>query len=155
MAYRLIYDRTSELCEWAALQIGRAEPFSADSHAIGLAADGRLRAVGVYNTLSIIDGHFSLASDRQPGWLTRAYLVALFTYPFIQLRKERMTAVVDVSNRDSLRLTRHLGFREEGRMREAAPDGGDRIMFGMLRRECRFIRPDFLVRVPMSSWEIA
>lgn len=70
--------------------------------------------------------------------LTRRFLRGIFFYPFLQLKVPRVTALIDASNMKSRRLVEHTGFRQEGRMREAAKDG-DVIIYGMLRSECRWL----------------
>ena len=40
-------------------------------------------------------------------------------------------------NRVSGYVNAHLGLREEARLRGAAPDGGDVIIFAMWRQDCR------------------
>ena len=79
-----------------------------------------------------------IASDGSRNWLSRDFLAAMFAYPFVQLRLHRVTGLIAASNADSLRFARHIGFRDEGVMREGAPDG-DMMVLGMLRRECRWI----------------
>ena len=71
--------------------------------------------------------------------LTRMFLRAIFFYPFLQLKVHRITALVDVSNERSVKLTKSAGFKVEGRLREAATDGGDTWVFGMLQRECKWV----------------
>lgn len=71
--------------------------------------------------------------------MTRQALAAAFYYPFVQNGLRRLTGLVEASNTDALRLNRHMGWRPEGVLREAARNGDDLIVLGMLRRECRFI----------------
>jgi RimJ/RimL family protein N-acetyltransferase len=56
----------------------------------------------------------------------------------VQLGVQRVTGYVPASNAAALRFDRHLGFVEEGRLREALPGGEDVIVLGMLKRECRW-----------------
>jgi RimJ/RimL family protein N-acetyltransferase len=62
-----------------------------------------------------------------------------FRYPFIRLARRRITAETAASNIPMLRIQRRLGFVQEGVKRGAAMDGGDAIIFGMLRDECRWL----------------
>lgn len=50
-----------------------------------------------------------------------------------------MTALVDADNDKSRKLVEHTGFVQEGLMRQAALSG-DVIVYGMLHRECRWLR---------------
>lgn len=53
---------------------------------------------------------------------------------------DRLTSVVRITNEPSLKLTRHLGFKEEGHLRRVF-DGDDAKLFGMLKEECRWLKP--------------
>ncbi len=70
--------------------------------------------------------------------LTRAYLRALFYYPFLQLKCERITVLIDDDNLKSIRLVEHVGWKQEGRLRKARP-GGDVLIYGLLRSECKWV----------------
>jgi RimJ/RimL family protein N-acetyltransferase len=73
-----------------------------------------------------------------PLWLNRSILGSIFRYPFEQLECDRITTRVRADNVHSMRITEKLGFIREGTMREAL-DGYDVHVYGMLRRECRWI----------------
>jgi L-amino acid N-acyltransferase YncA len=106
--------------------------------AIMLIDSDRLRAVVAYSdyTGQAVTAH--VASDGSK-FCTRAFLRVCFRYPFEQLKVARVTGLIAASNAASLHLASHLGFRTEGRMRDAADDGGDLLVVGMLRRECRYL----------------
>lgn len=72
------------------------------------------------------------------GGFSRSLLKAGFRYIFSDLGCRRVTGRVDEALPWASELKR-LGFVEEGRLREAAVSGGDTIIFGMLRRECRWL----------------
>jgi RimJ/RimL family protein N-acetyltransferase len=72
--------------------------------------------------------------------MTRDFLRVAFRYPFVQLGCNRVTGYVPASNADALRFDLNLGFKIEGRMREAIETGEDVLVLGMLRGECRFIQ---------------
>jgi RimJ/RimL family protein N-acetyltransferase len=46
---------------------------------------------------------------------------------------------VPVSNTRARRLVEGAGFTLEGLMRSAAADGGDVLIYGMLKPECRWV----------------
>lgn len=133
----LIFGQEKALLPWAAERIG-VRQFRADARAIGLRISDRLRAVVVYDTFSECDCHMHIASDGEPNWLTREFLVHAFSYPFIQCGMRRVTGLVDAKNKPALRLDLHLGFVVEGFHPKAMPQG-DVYTLGMLRETCRFI----------------
>lgn len=139
MIDRYIYGRDADMAAWAAAQICGGGGFPLDARAIGLERNGKLIAVTVWHAFEVRNCHMSIATDRSRKCATRQFLFRSFAYPFLQLDLPRVTCIVDVGNADSVRLAEHLGFKPEGRMRRAAPDGRDALVFGMLREECRFV----------------
>jgi ribosomal-protein-alanine N-acetyltransferase len=62
----------------------------------------------------------------------------LINYGFQQLNLHRISSAAVAFNERSIKLHRKLGFREEGRRREAVFKNGryhDHVMFGLLREE--------------------
>ena len=137
MTWQIILDQKERCGEWARARIPHVESWGEWFEAIGLEKDGELVAVVVYNLFSGADIAMHVAAEPGRRWMTRAFLRTVFRYPFVQLECRRVTGYVPASNADALRFDRHLGFKEEGRMREALPDD-DVIVLGMLKRECRF-----------------
>jgi RimJ/RimL family protein N-acetyltransferase len=52
---------------------------------------------------------------------------------------DRLSGYVDASNTDARRFDEHVGFQEVARLKGAAPDGGDVILYVMWRQDCRFL----------------
>lgn len=100
----------------------------------------RLCAVAVYTDYDEVGVQMHIASDGSRKWMTRAFLRECFAYPFDHCHCRRVTGLVASSNVDALAFDLHLGFKIEGRCREAAPDGSDYVILGMLREECRFLK---------------
>jgi RimJ/RimL family protein N-acetyltransferase len=78
------------------------------------------------------------AGDR--GWLSRGFLRLVFAYLWGQLECRRITGRINASNDTAIAMSERLGFVREGTMRQAAPDGGDVHIYGLLRQECRYGR---------------
>lgn len=111
--------------------------WGSDPKAIGLEVDGDLRAGVVYTNYSPGNVFASIALDTP---LTRWFLYAIFYSPFIAWKVRHITCTIEESNVKSIKLCSHLGFTQRGRLPEAAVNGEDVIIMGMLARECRFIR---------------
>ena len=105
--------------------------------AIGRERDGELVGAVVYTNASPRNVITSIVLQEP---MTRRFLHAVFWYPFEQLKVARLTATVEEWNTKSLLFCKHVGFRVEGRLREAASDGGDVILMGLLRRHCRWLK---------------
>lgn len=135
---RIVWDQPERIMQFVAARTG--EDCYRDYSAIGLEQDGQVVAGVVYEQHSGPNILTHIASDGSRAWLTPAYLGAIFRYPFLQLACARITAIVRADNADSRRFVEHLGFSHEGLMREACEDGADLIIYGMLKRECRFLQ---------------
>lgn len=122
---------------WAEERLACA--FDPGARAIGLEGEEGLRAVSVFERFTEGDCHMHVATTGTGFAMSRAFVLASFMFPFVQLKQRRVTGLVPAKNDRALRFNLNLGFQIEGRMREAHPDD-DTIIMGMLRRECRFIR---------------
>ncbi len=109
--------------------------------AIGLRRGGVLVAGAAYDGFNGRNLWVHLAGEPGARWMTRDFLRAGFAYPFLVCGVQRVSGYVNESNALARRLNEHLGFREEARLRGAAPDGGDVILMVMWRDECRHIKP--------------
>lgn len=70
------------------------------------------------------------------GWCVSA-MRELFRMIFIDGQQLRVSARCKASNTRNIRALERMGFKQEGRKRL---DGDDTIQFGMLRKECRFLK---------------
>lgn len=152
---QVIYGDDERFTEWAAGRVGIAS-FRSDAQAIGLvraddvgepggdrdSAGRRILASVVFDGFSDTDCNMHVSSDGSRQWLNREYLVRCFAFPFLQCHLRRVTGLVPAKNADALRFDLHLGFRLEGRCRDALPDD-DVIVLGMTRKECRFIPKEY------------
>lgn len=127
---------------WAFAQAhGVTVPMIAGMKGIGLERDGELIAGVLYEgyTHHNIWMHVAAAPGRR--WLNREYLRYCFHYPFVELGCRRVSGWVEDSNEDARRFDEHLGFKEEARLKGAARDGGDVILYVMWREDCRYVDP--------------
>lgn len=113
---------------------------------IGLVRDGELIAGVIYNNWSAANVCMHVAAMPGRMWLVPEYLYAIFDYPFNEHNLRRVTGIVPKKNAAARRLDEHVGFKLEGSLRHALPHD-DLLVYGMLRRECRFITDDYLAKV--------
>jgi len=78
---------------------------------------------------------FATTGGRTP---VRAVSRRLAEYIFDVCECRRATSRVDVTNKLALRHNRAFGFVQEGRLRQASPEGNDIIVFGMLREDYHY-----------------
>jgi len=107
--------------------------------AIGLRKDGELIAGVLFDGINGKNAWMHVAAKPGCRWMTRYYLRACFHYPFVTCGVDRISGHVNESNAQARRFDEHLGFKEEARLKGAAPDGGDVILYVMWRQDCRFL----------------
>lgn len=137
MSKEIVYNDKS-LIKWVSDIIGGGDEFPEDSTTIGLKENGEFIAGVVYTQYTGTSITMNVAASKK-GWLNRAYLRACFIYPFVQLGCRRVGGLVRVDNLKAQKFDEHLGFVREGLLREADEDGCDLIVYGMLKRECRWL----------------
>lgn len=134
----IVLDDRERFGEWAKARIPYVTTWGEGYQAIGLERDAEPVAAVIYNWPTVHDIAMHVAAVPGRRWLTREFLRSCFAYPFIQLGLRRVTGYVPAKNLEARRFDEHLGFRYEGILREALADD-DVLIYGMLRRECRFI----------------
>lgn len=137
----IVTEDAPAMLAWAAEKIGLT-CFKPDARCIGVKRRGELCAVIVYDCFGPVDCNMHVASDGSRRWLSKLVLIEAFSYPFVQLKLRRVTALIPTKKVDAIRFNERLGFRLEGLCPEAMPDDDIQIR-GMLRRECLFIPPEY------------
>jgi len=128
---RLIFNEDERIANLVKERMPNFLGWNGHYRAVGYELRGRLGGGVVYTQHS---GANIVVATVLEAPLTRGFLRSIFFYPFCQLECRRMTALVE--NLKSQRLIEHVGFRLEGRMREAAFDN-DVLVYGLLKREAR------------------
>lgn len=131
-----MFDEPERVAAWAKERLPNFIGWSGYYQAIGRERNGELDAAVVYTNAA---GNNIVASIVLERPLTKQFLRAVLHYPFWQLRMHRITVLVEEWNERSFGLCEHLGFMVEGRMRGAASDGGDIIVMGLLKSECKWL----------------
>lgn len=134
---KVIYGQDFHIAQWVGFRID--EDNFGQCTAIGLEEDGNLIAGVVYNLYNGPSICMHVAAEPGKRWMTRDFLFRAFAYPFIQLGCKRVTGLVRVDNIEARRFDEHLGFVQEGVIRQGATDGTDMILYGMLKEECRWL----------------
>ncbi|KQV27846.1 hypothetical protein ASC97_05625 [Rhizobium sp. Root1203] len=146
----VVYAPGEEMVSWAESRISNCR-FRDDAYAIGMRDEAGYLGVVVFDAFTTTGCWISVASNGSKNWLTREFILRVFAYPFVQLLYPRLNAFVSVNNQASIDFCEGFGFSREGLMREAGSDGEDLIVFGMLRRECRWLPERFSGKVGKLS----
>ena len=134
----LLYGHDGAVAEWVRRELGMSSDFG-PSVAIGAVYNDKLIAGVIYYCYRHPNIEMAVAAIS-PRWANKTTLKGFFDYPFNQLGCNRVTVLVDSDNEQVKRFDERLGFVYEGTLRKANPNG-DADIFGMLKEECRWIKP--------------
>lgn len=99
-----------------------------------IGADNKVMAVAVYMNYRKTDIEMAFAADN-PRWATPSNIRGMLFYPFFQLGCRRVTTFTRHDNKRAIRLNEGLGFKLEGRLREAANNGEDMVIYGLTKSD--------------------
>jgi RimJ/RimL family protein N-acetyltransferase len=125
---------TPEIGRWVAAQMD-SQFAENNASAIGLVRDGKIVAGVIYenwNGKSVVC-HLAIA-----GKVNRSFLRIVCGYAFEGLEAEKVIGPIASSNAKSIKAAKTIGFVEETRITNAAPNG-DIILFTMTADQCRFL----------------
>ncbi len=105
------------------------------SEAIGLKRHGELVAGVIYENWN---GRSMVVHVAVQGLMTPAYLAAIYHYPFVHVGADKVIAPIGEGNEESIRFVCKMGFRLEGRIPDAHPDGA-LLLYTMSREQCKYI----------------
>ena len=111
--------------------------FGSDAFFIGNVLNGELRAVTVYCNFQGKSCQTHICG-KGSNWMTKKYLWAIFDYPFKKQGLKVILGVISGANKKSLKLSRHLGFKEIAIIEDAHKDG-DLVIMTMKSSECRWL----------------
>ncbi len=119
---------------WMSEKMGQT--FIAPFTAIGILGwNGQLVGGMLFN--QYVEGDIEVTCYA-PGRLHRGALKAGCAYVFDTLKCNRMSARTRASSLAVQVVLRKIGFQQEGTLREYYTDGEDAVLFGMLKRECKW-----------------
>jgi len=124
----------AEIGHWVAKRIA-GEFFAEGSSAIGLQKDGVTIAGVIYENWNRQSIFCHIAIE---GRMTKAYLKAIFDYPFNVCNVKKIIVPVVSNHAKSIKLVIKMGFTEEARLKDASLDG-DIIFLTLARENCRFL----------------
>jgi RimJ/RimL family protein N-acetyltransferase len=124
----------AEVGVWVADRIA-GEFYSETSSAIGLEKDGVIVAGVIYENWNRASIFCHIAIEAR---LTKAYLKAIFDYPFNVCNVKKIIVPVVSNHVKSIKLVTNMGFAEEARIVDGSQDG-DIIFLTMTKENCRFL----------------
>lgn len=128
-----------KLANWVSGQQGRTPVHWTNFTTIAFADEKGLLCGWIVQPINQPDVCVHIAAARR-FWAHREIFETVFDYLFNFLNVRRVTAPMSVDNIRCIRLAEAVGFQREGLLRQANLDGGDLVLYGMLRGECRWIK---------------
>ena len=117
------------------------------SEAIGLQRRGEVVAGVIYEGWT---GRSMMVHVAVEGLMTPSYLAAIFHYPFVHVGANMLIAPVSEGNTKSINFVRKLGFRLEGRIPDAYPDGA-LLIYTMRRDECKYLKEKYCAHLVIGA----
>lgn len=102
--------------------------------AIAVIHEGKMAAGILYYDYFGKSINLSLTSET-PRAASKTVFKVMLGYPFKQLKVKRITALIKKGNKRSRKLAEGLGFKLEGVVRKATPEGKDLCIYGLLDDE--------------------
>ena len=107
-----------------------------DNYTFGVVKDDTL--IGGFAFSNYTGPTVNMSAAGVGRWCTHEFLNRCFSFAFNGLKCKRITVLVAESNAKALKLSKHVGFKEEGLVRMGEEEDG-LVLLGMLKSECRYI----------------
>lgn len=134
------------MVEWAANRLPDANFHNCWAFAFWNRQTRKIQGVCLFHNYREIDVEIVFCGEGD--WARRDLVNQCFEYAFNQLKCHRVTALVRKDNGRSKKLVTQLGFKREGKLRRAAKDGSDVLVYGLLPHEYRFWRNKDVFQAP-------
>ena len=124
--HRLVFDDKKRVGAWVAEEVKKRSEWGS-FYAMGAETDGQLVSGIVFNNFNECNATCHIAVSKP----TKLFLELLdhgFKYAFETCKLRRLTGLVEADNSKALKLDKHIGFIEEGVMKEAGSEGQDIIV---------------------------
>ena len=126
---KLVFDDKERIGDWVAERVGQLSSWGG-FYAMGAELKGELVSGLVFNNFTDSSATVHLAVSTPTKTLSQM-LDHGFLYAFKTCRLRRLTGLVEAQNEKSLKIIKHIGFTEEGVMRQAGTGGQDIIVLAL------------------------
>jgi RimJ/RimL family protein N-acetyltransferase len=136
---RFVFDK-ARINAWLWQRVGRDKPWPLENEfqAVGIEEDGELIAGVVFDSFARGARCSMHCAGVGKRWCSRELLNFCFGYVFRTAGCKVVVNTVAASNEDSLRFTKHVGFKEIGRVKDGSGDS-DMVILALHRDECRWL----------------
>ena len=105
---------------------------------------GEIVGITVFDTFAVNSCHCHVAVDGVTMF-RHGCVEAVFDMAFNRMGLKMLIGTIQSSNKKALRFNRHLGFKENSRVKDAITDGVDMITMVMMKDQCRYLKDDLEV----------
>jgi len=126
---KLVFDDKERIGDWVAERVGQLSSWGG-FYAMGAELKGELVSGLVFNNFTDSSATVHLAVSTPTKTLSQM-LDHGFLYAFKACRLRRLTGLVEAQNEKSLKIIKHIGFTEEGVMRQAGTGGQDIVVLAL------------------------
>ena len=138
---RIILNEPERVIPFVDAKIANGEHFPEDCVCFGVEEDGEVIGGVVFTGYDGV-GMVMHSAGSNRLWVTKTLIRVVFSYPFKQLGCRRLSTMVRADNPHAHKFALHAGFKLEGTIRQAEPDGTDLMFYGMLADECRWLEDE-------------
>ena len=132
---RPIFEPQQAIIAWAGRELGTA--FHPPCYAIGVVNNaGEPVGAAIFNNFQDCNIEVTMVG---PGAFSRSIARVMAEFAFNANNVARLTVTTRAKNKKLTALIERVGWKREGRLRRWYGDD-DAIVFGMLRKECRFLK---------------
>jgi len=124
---RLIFDDKKRVGAWVAEEVGQRTSWGS-FYAMGAEVDGKIVSGVVFNNFNESNATAHIAVSKPNKLLLELLDHAVIEYAFGTCGLKRLTGLVAEDNSKALKLDKHIGFEEEGVMKQAGSEGQDTIL---------------------------
>jgi L-amino acid N-acyltransferase YncA len=112
---------------------------TADMKMIGWVEDDDLKIVVGFNGFMGKTCQMHVAMKPEYKFTPRAMLQASFRYAFVQAERDMVLGIVNSNNTKAMKYDIHLGFKKLWSLPGMHDNGGDIVVLGMKKSECRYL----------------
>lgn len=134
---KIILDQKDRVGNWLWKRVGRESQF-VKFYAIGVERKGRLIGGVVFDSFETGVRCSMHCAGIEANWCTRSLLKVCFDYVFNMTKCKVVINTVSSANEQSIKFTKHVGFKQIGIVKDGASDG-DLVILALHKDDCRWI----------------
>lgn len=137
--YKIIEDKNDFITRYVCAGLKFGYEWLGKHFTFGMVVDGKLVGGLIFHDIRPNGEVWWTIYTEDKRWCNRRMLRFMFGLAFKALNCRRVSLAIDARNSDCLKLAKKLGFTREGILRAQRDDGGDNVVWGILKTECKWL----------------